>query len=216
MPLELYNDLPGLLRARETQSRKCKVFTCGKIDCDRVRQQLLVHQAKMLLKRYISAKDAAAIKDLLSSSRYLVLDYTREHLVNEVLDGSFATPLRLAESTGDADVVMELLAAGAKPERNFWGDYPWEFPGFPPLSRAWISLGSKTFCAFDLFAFACARIKRANMCACMHVRGRSLSDPFQVVCEKNSTHADTKSKLNRCFRCIRFTSCFHMVYIGLT
>ncbi len=92
-----------------------------------MRQQLLAHQAKTLLQRYISAKDTAAIKDLLSSSRYLVLDYTREHLVNEVLDGSFATPLHLGGSTGDADVVMELLAAGAKPERNFWGDYPWEF-----------------------------------------------------------------------------------------
>ncbi len=32
LPLELYNDLPGLLRAREAQRKKCKVFTWGKTD----------------------------------------------------------------------------------------------------------------------------------------------------------------------------------------
>ena len=36
-------------------------------------------QAKTLLQQYISAKDLAALKVLLSSSQYLVLDYTREH-----------------------------------------------------------------------------------------------------------------------------------------
>ena len=49
LPLELYNDLPGLLRAREIQTGKCKVFTCGKTDCDRVRRLLSAHQAKTLL-----------------------------------------------------------------------------------------------------------------------------------------------------------------------
>ena len=136
IPIDDYDDLTAFLSARELQQKKCKVFTCGKADCNRVRQQLLAQQAKTLLQRYICAKNIVALRELLSSSRYMVLDYTPEHLVNEVLDGSFTTPLHLAVVAGDVDIVKELLAAGAKPRRNFRGDYPWELLGLPRLARA--------------------------------------------------------------------------------
>ena len=133
LPLAIYNNPEQLLRARRTQQKKGKVFTCGATDFHVVKRQLLMYHHTASLTKHIVECDIEGVRNAVDAFLQDAQTYgLRTHdLVNAVIDDRFSTPLHLAVRCGSEHIVEFLVANGAENRRNVNGDLPWEKWGLP-------------------------------------------------------------------------------------